>query len=252
MLLTIGEYLKNKRLSLKQSRKEFSKDVIDSSYLARVENNKNEIRAKSLIELLNKNHISLSDFLENLDCLNLRNHEFEIKASEAFFNHDVRTLKSMIKGYSCKSSSVAVLVVEFMIDQLDPQAGMLNANSKKLIKKFLLETEEWDENNLWVIANCIDLYSLDEINGIVKKIIDNYTYFDEYSDFQLKLLAQIAVKYLEIVTKAGVLKYLAFEVYRYLNRFPSRSIIFHEKLKAEYLRSIKDDKNKKMFEFLKY
>ncbi len=45
----IGENLRNIRLSLKLTRSEFAKDVIDGSYLAHIEKNKNEIRAACLM-----------------------------------------------------------------------------------------------------------------------------------------------------------------------------------------------------------
>lgn len=61
----IGENLKNLRLSLNLTRKEFVKDIIDSSYLAHIENNKNEVRAITLVKLLDQNNVSVLEFLKS-------------------------------------------------------------------------------------------------------------------------------------------------------------------------------------------
>src|SRR5699024_12431980 len=90
----IGENLKNLRLSLKLTRKEFVKDIIDSSYLAHIENNKNEVRALTLVKLLDQNNISVLEFLKPYGNMEKQNEIYEEQASRAFFSKNVNALRS--------------------------------------------------------------------------------------------------------------------------------------------------------------
>ena len=241
--MVIGEYIKRKRLELKLSRKNFSKGVISSDHLANIENNKNELRANTFISLMNNNKISLNNFLENFDPIYTHGHVLQIKASEALFNHDVATLKNMIKTFPYPNS-VAVQVIKLMLYKAKKEPEALSQKSKKIIKKFLLEVETWDENSLWVIANSLDIYSLKEIKGIINWILDSEKNFIKYTDYQIKLLAQICVNYLQLYCKDDQAQKQVQKVYEYLAQLPNRSVIFYEKA---YAKSIQKECNENNF-----
>ena len=94
----IGENLKNLRLSLNLTRKEFVKDIIDSSYLAHIENNKNEVRAITLVKLLDQNNISVLEFLKPYGNMEKQNEIYEEQASRAFFSKNVNALDELLEN----------------------------------------------------------------------------------------------------------------------------------------------------------
>ncbi|MCT6890712.1 MAG: helix-turn-helix domain-containing protein, partial [Lactobacillus sp.] len=53
--MTIGELLKDYRISQKKTQKQWAKDVISPSFYAKVEKNLSRISAEDLIELLHSN-----------------------------------------------------------------------------------------------------------------------------------------------------------------------------------------------------
>lgn len=113
----IGENLKNIRLSLKLTRKEFAQGVIDSSYLAHIEKNKNEIRAITLVKLLDQNEISILEFLDRYGNTEKKNEIYEEQASQAFFNRDVDTLDELLEN-SAYPNLIIRQVVCLMRDKL--------------------------------------------------------------------------------------------------------------------------------------
>ena len=62
--MTIGEKLRQLRLSLNVSQSELTRDVISVTTLSRIENDKNSIEADDLIGMLQKNKVSVGGFLK--------------------------------------------------------------------------------------------------------------------------------------------------------------------------------------------
>lgn len=65
--MTIGEALKHFRLSLGLTQTEMASGLLSESYYSRVERDKHEIDAKTLIELLQKRNISCSSFFTYME-----------------------------------------------------------------------------------------------------------------------------------------------------------------------------------------
>lgn len=236
---------------MKLSRKEFSKNVIDSSHLAHIENNRNEIRAITFIELLNENNISIIDFLETFDSFHAQGHAMQIKASEAFFNHDIDALKQMI-ATSPYPDSVAIQVLKFMVDKLMGQSEAFPRKNQLIIKKFLLTLEDWDENCLWIIANSLEIHDLEEADRIINWLLCNERDFAHYTDYRIKLLAQIVIRYLIVALKAGYDQARIEPIYQYLAALPNRSIIFYEKMQGVYIKAAQRGQEDKMFTLSQY
>ncbi|QNQ80210.1 hypothetical protein [Lactobacillus sp. PV034] len=249
--MIIGDYLRQQRLALKLSRKEFSKNVIDSSHLAHIENNRNEIRAVTFIELLNENNISIFDFLENFGSFHAQSHALQIKASEAFFNKDVAALEELIKT-NPYPHSVSVQVIKFMINKLNGQMDAFPRKSRAIIKKYLLAIEDWDENCLWILANSVELYDMEEIERIVDWLMHSERDFGEYTDYHVKLLAQIVINYLKQALRKDCDHGQIAQAYQYLEELPNRSIIFYEKLEALYMKAAQKGRWDQMFAISQY
>lgn len=233
--MVIGEYIKQQRLSLKLSRKAFAKNIINSDYLADIENNKNELRADTFIKLMNANDLSLDKFLENFDTFQIQSHAVQIKANKAFANHDIKTLEKMVKE-SSYPRSVAVQVIKLMINRLKEEES-IPKDSKLIIKKFLFENENWNENSLWVIANSWKIYNVEEANEIMNWLLNNEQNFDKYTEYKIKLLAQVCINYLYLYKETKQAQEELQKIYSYVDRLPNCASIFNEKAYFKYLKN---------------
>lgn len=224
----IGENLKNLRLSLNLTRKEFVKDIIDSSYLAHIENNKNEVRAITLVKLLDQNNVSVLEFLKSYGNTEKKNEMYEEQASRAFFNKNVNALEELLEN-SSYSNLIIRHVVCLMRDKLVHQEKNFSKQKKKMIKRFLLAVDHWNDDCLWIIANALEIFEADEVCGVISLISSTYTNFNKYSDRRIKLLAQIILNFLDLCFKNKTPLWKVDKVFSYMNKLPNRSIIFYEK-----------------------
>lgn len=224
----IGENLKNLRLSLNLTRKEFVRDIIDSSYLAHIENNKNEVRAITLVKLLDQNNVSVLEFLKSYGNTEKKNEIYEEQASRAFFNKDVHALEELLEN-SSYSNFIIREVVCLMRDKLAHQEKNFPKQKKKMIKRFLLAVDHWNDDCLWIIANALEIFEADEVCGVISLISSTYTNFNKYSDRRIKLLAQIILNFLDLCLKNKTPLWKVDKVFSYMNKLPNRSIIFYEK-----------------------
>ena len=234
--MVIGEYIKQQRLSLKLSRKAFAKNIINDDYLADIENNKNELRADTFIKLMNANNLSLDKFLQNFDTLQVQSYAVQIKADKAFANHDTKTLEKMVKE-SSYPRSVTIQVIKLMINKLRGEKDPLPKNSKSIIKKFLFENENWNENSLWVIANSWEIYKVEEANEIMNWLLNNEQNFDKYTEYKIKLLAQVCINYFYLYKETKQAQQELQKIYSYMDRLPNCASIFSEKAYFKYLKS---------------
>ena len=232
----IGENLKNIRLSLKLTRSEFAKDVIDSSYLAHIEKNKNEIRAIDLVEILEQNNISLMEFLSSFGEVKEKNRIYEEKASKAFFVGDVDTLTDMLENFAYPGLIIRQ-VVSLMRDKLTNHEASFPKKFKTMIKRFLFSVDCWNNDCLWIIANSLEIFAPDEIYSIIILILRNYTDFEDYTDRKIKLLAEIVTNFLELYANSKVSSWKIKHAFSYIEKMPSRPIIFYEKARVAYLKA---------------
>lgn len=62
--MNIGTQLKKTRLYLGLTKEQFSAGIVTEAYYSRVENNKNHLKMKDLLEILERSQVSLYDFFE--------------------------------------------------------------------------------------------------------------------------------------------------------------------------------------------
>ena len=65
-MMTVGQQLRKTRMFLGITQEEMTKGIIATSFYSRVERDKADININDLILILNKNHVSLRDFLKSL------------------------------------------------------------------------------------------------------------------------------------------------------------------------------------------
>ena len=95
--MTIGELLKDCRIQQRKTQKQWVNDVVSPSFYAKVEKNLSSISADNLIELLNVNKISLTDFFGKLNhqakTVHDENLEIDRMVNEAYYQNSVHDLQ---------------------------------------------------------------------------------------------------------------------------------------------------------------
>lgn len=239
--MTIGERLMSVRLSLGLTRKEFAHDVVDSSFLAYVENNKSNIRIATLVAILQKNDVSVIDFLSNIGGVNSQpiNSVYRSKASEAFFRHDINALKEIVADPKC-TSQVIKQVVQLMIAKLQKEVSCFPNKTKHKLKRTFLQIEQWDVDSLWVLANSMEIYRPDELEGVVNSVFHSFVDFKEYNEDIIELLATIAVNYLKICFKNQSSDQELKKAIDYLNKLPCITSIVFQKIEGKFFEAIQN------------
>lgn len=252
--MKIGQKLKMVRLSLGMNRKEFVKGVIDNSYLASVENGESDIRVTSLINILQKNNISVENFFEDFDSKYPLTSFYQEKVSTAFYNHDINDLQKIIENPECYSL-VVKNIAKLLIADLEGKIDDLPIDMKASIKHSLFQTKKKTKDYLWILANSMQIYKFKDLEGLVNAVFNGFhEAVDEYDDQTIKLLADVALNYLKICSKNDHADQEKKKVIDYLNYLPNRSCIVAEKLEGKRLIAIQESdyqKAKKIFNLIK-
>lgn len=230
--MTIGEKLRKVRLSLGLNRKEFAHGIINESYLAIIENGKSKIRAADLIAILQKNNLSVLSFLDDFGNVEYSLSFYECEADNAFFAYDIVKLTQIKDVYP---NILIKEVIQLMIAKLNDQLTDFPSHIKVKIKKIFWQMEEWNINFLWVLSNVMEIYSFNDLQGVVHSVFHSFTSFSKYEDEVIKLLAKITYNYLQICLVQNEIDEKEVEnASNYLAALPSISVIAYEKLKGKY------------------
>ncbi|ABX26956.1 hypothetical protein lhv_0826 [Lactobacillus helveticus DPC 4571] len=231
--MTIGEKLKALRLSLGLNKKEFAHGIINSSYLASIEKGESEIRAIDLIEILQQHNLSIISFLVDFGDVKSNLAVYEHEADNAFFAQDTQRLIQI--GDLCPNTLIKE-VIQLMVAKLDGNLADFPKDIQTKIKKIFWKIEKWDINSLWILSNVMEIYSFDDLEGLVHSVFHNLVYFSDYEDETIKLLATITYNYLRIcLTQVRVNEQEVKKASLYLRKIPSIPAVAYEKMKGDYI-----------------
>lgn len=159
--MNIGSQLKNIRVFLGLTQKQFCAGIVTESFYSRVENNRNNISMKDLVEILNFHHISLYDFFISVDIKNLKK-----KVIQAFLDRDVNRLNE----YKNLSTSYRHnLEFKLMFAILNSTTDQLTKEFKEKAKRQLLQIGKIDEDSLFNVNLLIPIIDYQSL-----KILMNY------------------------------------------------------------------------------
>lgn len=180
--VTIGELLRECRVSQNKKQKEFAGEILSPSYYSKVEKGKHKITAEDLISLLIYNQISVKQFFgrldENYEENLLLEEQLNCLLAQAYFQNDkskLEEIKQQIKD-SC-------LLSEAKTDQLlyaDIFLALMNnslQDNKKLqnkVREKLFSMDEFDESKIMLYGNSMRCYSLSDNKIISQSLIRKY------------------------------------------------------------------------------
>ncbi|GFI21031.1 transcriptional regulator [Lactobacillus johnsonii] len=183
--MTIGELLKEYRISQGKNQKEFTNNglITSQSYYSKVEKNIHHITANSLIDLLHYNTIPLWEFFSRLHSTDDLRHQqikdFNNMMSEAYYENNidkVKNLKPLVNesNLSNKEKQEQLLLIDGWIEIMKDPSEKPNLKLRDKIKDKIFSIPNFNENKVTLFCNFMYFYDLESNKIIAKKIISQY------------------------------------------------------------------------------
>lgn len=203
--MTIGEALKKERIMLGLTQTQMAGRVLTKSYYSKIERNVHEINAIDLINILNSHGINTAEFLNNIEksesSIEIRIHKYNYMLHVAYYQKDLKSLDLLHQLLKKEKQIDEILDLEAQIELLKASIkkdfSLIPINEQKRLKNIILNTENWNESNLRLFSMAMQLFKIEEVNIIVFSIFSKYKNINGLSSSLQKIIAAIAVNFLE-------------------------------------------------------
>lgn len=237
--MQVYQKLKKLRQSLGLRQVDMASGVVDVSFYSRIERGEVKIRAINLIEILQAQNVSLISFMKDFGLVETENQFWRNKATAAFLHGDSAALKQIEQDPKNLSSLRIKQVISLMIAKLDHKLLEIDPQIEADLRRCILGIDSWDADFLWIFANSMYIYELNDIDGLIKSIFEKYSCpvkADCDAD-TLKILAMITVNYMKMCLKErnGKTEFQLAE--KFLNALPATDDIFLEKCAGAYFKA---------------
>ena len=164
--MTIGELLKEYRISQGKNQKEFINDgmIVSQSYYSKVEKNANKITVDNLVDLLHYNNIPIWEFFSRLNSNDDLRHQqikdFNNMMSEAYYENNidkVKNLKPLVNesNLSNKEKQEQLLLIDGWIEIMKDPSEKPNLKLRDTIKDKIFSIPNFNENKVTLFCNLI-------------------------------------------------------------------------------------------------
>lgn len=203
--MTIGEALKKERIMLGLTQTQMAGKVLTKSYYSKIERNVHEINAIDLINILNSHGINTAEFLNNIEksesSIEIRIHKYNYMLHVAYYQKDLKSFDLLHQLLKKEKQIDEILDLEAQIELLKASIkkdfSLIPINEQKRLKNIILNTENWNESNLRLFSMAMQLFKIEEVNIIVFSIFSKYKNINGLSSSLQKIIAAIAVNFLE-------------------------------------------------------
>lgn len=210
--MTIGELLKEYRISQGKKQKEFIDNgiIISQSFYSKVEKNAHRIAADSLVDILHYNNIPIWEFFSRLNQSDEMRHQqiesFNKIMSDAFYDNDkkkVENLRPLIEesNLSEKDKQEEILLVKAWLELMKKNNAQPDIALRNKIKDKIFDIPNFNYNKISLFCNFMKFYDLNSNKIISKKIIEQNINSNEIK-IQIAILA-IIVNILAFSLKDG-------------------------------------------------
>ena len=228
-----GEVIRYIRLSKNIKSGNVYTGILSRPAISRFEQGLSDTTTEKLFKIIRNLNVSLDEFYYIYNKTHLENdYDFYNEYSQAFYLNDLKTLKKLRnvtdKQYKSTNkvkhlhySSLTDLTISYITKEKN------NIESIKILKKYLLECNEWTYYELVLFTNSLDFFSEELILLLYKRAKKKLKYFTQlrkYSNEVFSLLTNILVVF---ITKNDV----------------NRSIFFYDELKSSL-----SETNNRMYE----
>lgn len=195
--MQIGKELKKLRLELGLSQTEMVGDILTKSYYSKIERGLHEINAKDLIEILERNRVNISDFFQSIESKG-KSKKYLEQLRNAYYEQNLSKIVEIRKicatDYQYRNVYAHAILLEKFFKK-----KKLSYKEETLIKKLILNIDEWGEDNLRLFAMAISLFDESEIEYELNMILRKYKEIDKASRKIQEILGGIMVNYLNIM-----------------------------------------------------
>lgn len=195
--MQIGKELKKLRLELGLSQTEMVGDILTKSYYSKIERGLHEINAKDLIEILERNRVNISDFFQGIESKG-KSKKYLEQLRNAYYEQNLSKIVEIRKicatDYQYRNVYAHAILLEKFFKK-----NKLSCKEEAMIKKLILNIDEWGEDNLRLFAMAISLFDESEIEYELNMILRKYKEIDRASRKIQEILGGIMVNYLNIM-----------------------------------------------------
>lgn len=228
--MKIGKALKQERLKLNLSQSQMAGNILTKSFYSKVERNVCSIRVNDLLKILDLHNINYSAFfkkvkLENSDKNELSEAECINLLHSAYYKNDyskILKLEGLLaqKGtdkLNLNSINAQIIIIKAAISNT---LNKISESEKEYVKRTIFETNNWTENSLRLFAISMFIFDTDDINAILKMILNNIQDINSIPENEQKIVSAILINYLSYALKHPKL-IINENVHRSINRLNS-------------------------------
>lgn len=253
--MTIGEQLKDLRLSMGLTQKEMAAGIVSTSYYSKVENDEQSIDQHRLIELLESHHLNTQVFRSRIVYNNNITELYKIRATLVRMSNlpnreELDNLSKMIKDENIELPPE--LRYELMAGYAwdDKSNKNIPQSTRQRVKEFL-DMDSYASTSYLVYITLVILLDLDDGLKILKKMVTQFQERGFYEPVTNNRICYCAVSFLKCCCLQGQLndKYASFPI-EFLKNFPKGQEWSQQQLMGLYYEAIwkKNSKMQKMVE----
>ncbi|AJY60572.1 helix-turn-helix domain-containing protein [Lactobacillus helveticus] len=183
--MTIGELLKEYRITQGKNQKEFTDSgmIVSQSYYSKVEKNIHRITADSLIELLHYNNIPLDEFFGRINQNDKIQHQqvkdFNNMLVDAYYDSDVNKIKQIKElviqsNLPDKDKKEELFWVDAWLEVLKGPKDTPNTELREKVKDKIFNLPNFNKSNVALFCNFMQFYDLDSNKIIGRRIVEQY------------------------------------------------------------------------------
>lgn len=179
--MTIGELLKDCRIQQRKTQKQWVNDVVSPSFYAKVEKNLSSISADNLIELLNVNKISLTDFFGKLNhqakTVHDENLEIDRMVNEAYYQnsvHDLQQIRNFVAESDFPNKEDKLDIIDIFIAIINKNLSSIDSGVIDRLKERTFDVSHFNSDSLRLYCNLMSFYDLDSNLLISKRVIRQF------------------------------------------------------------------------------
>ena len=179
--MTIGELLKDYRIQQKKTQRQWVNDVVSPSFYAKVEKNLSSISADNLIELLNVNKISLTDFFGKLNhqakTVHDENLEIDRMVNEAYYQnsvHDLQQIRNFVAESDFPNKEDKLDIIDIFIAIINKNLSSIDSGVIDRLKERTFDVSHFNSDSLRLYCNLMSFYDLDSNLLISKRVIRQF------------------------------------------------------------------------------
>ena len=240
----IGKKLKSLRQELRLTQTEMAAGVISVSFYSKVERGLNDIGVNDFLEILQKHNISVKEFFGNYKTKEYNKEKIVIlihKFINMAYNGNTFQIKEIINELEKINPQTpfikfTILATRLIADTHDEKTlDNLSDNQKKEIKKIIFQKDS-DENEYYriiLMANLIQIYSIDNAAFFINNMIRKYQNFNKIDKKTLLALSILMINYVDWCIKKDR-KELCYEALSYLKKMPNHIELAFTKILGNY------------------